>query len=341
MPVDIRTLLPVLGCALAAVLVAFLPQWLDLFTLLSLTIYLVMALLALSLAFIWGFGGILCFGQAAFFGLGAYAYAIGVLNIGDSTWPVLLAITVPALVAAAMGYFMFYGGISDVYLGVITLAVTLILFNVMNSTSGSEYHIGSALLGGFNGIPAIPTLNMPFNPDRVLEPEMLFQVIGAALILCYLGLRGLLASRFGKVVVAIRENEQRAGLLGYDTRLHKLIVFSLGGGIAGLAGCLFANWGAFVSPGVFGLAQSAQIIIWVIVGGRGTLFGPILACIGIQALMARLGEQQHVDSGFVLGLILLTFVMLLPRGFLPALSSLFTRVLQRRPRATPAQEQAL
>lgn len=335
-----RDLLPVLGCALAAVLVVVLPQWLDLFTLLSLTVYLVMALLALSLAFIWGFGGILCFGQAAFFGLGAYAYAVGVLNIGDSTWPVLLAIAVPALFAAAMGYFMFYGGISDVYLGVITLAVTLILFNVMNSTSGSEYHIGTALLGGFNGIPAIPTLNVPFNPEHVLEPQTLFQVIGGALILCYLSLRGLLASRFGKVVVAIRENEQRAGLLGYDTRLHKLIVFSLGGGIAGLAGCLFANWGAFVSPGVFGLAQSAQIIIWVIVGGRGTLFGPILACIGLQALMARLGEQQTIDSGLVLGLILLTFVMLLPRGLLPSLGSLAARAFSRRTAqaAAPAQE---
>lgn len=339
MPVAFRDLLPVLGCALAAVLVGVLPYWLDLFTLLSLTIYLVMALLALSLAFIWGFGGILCFGQAAFFGLGAYAYAIGVLNIGDSTWPVLLAIVVPALFAAAMGYFMFYGGISDVYLGVITLAVTLILFNVMNSTSGSEYHIGSALLGGFNGIPAIPTLNVPFDPERVLEPETLFQVIGGALILCYLGLRGLLASRFGKVVVAIRENEQRAGLLGYDTRLHKLIVFSLGGGIAGLAGCLYANWGAFVSPGVFGLAQSAQIIIWVIVGGRGTLFGPILACIGLQALMARLGEQQTVDSGLVLGAILLTFVMLLPRGLLPSLGTLAGRVFKRRPASTSAVPQ--
>jgi ABC-type branched-subunit amino acid transport system permease subunit len=337
MTISSPNLLPLGGSLLAALLLVLLPQWLDLFSLLSLSIYLVMALLALSLAFVWGFGGILCFGQAAFFGLGAYAYAIGVLNFGDSTWAVLLAVLVPALFAAAMGYFMFYGGISDVYLGVITLAVTLILFNVMNSTSGSAYHIGSALLGGFNGIPAIPTLNMPFDPDRVLEPETLFQVIGAALILCYLGLRGLLASRFGKVVVAVRENEQRAGLLGYDTRLHKLLVFSLGGGIAGLAGCLFANWGAFVSPGVFGLAQSAQIIIWVIVGGRGTLFGPILACIAIQALMARLGEQQSLDSGLVLGVILLTFVMLLPRGLLPSLASLLSTL--RRPRRATAQPQ--
>jgi ABC-type branched-subunit amino acid transport system permease subunit len=337
MTISSPNLLPLGGSLLAALLLVLLPQWLDLFSLLSLSIYLVMALLALSLAFVWGFGGILCFGQAAFFGLGAYAYAIGVLNFGDSTWAVLLAVLVPALFAAAMGYFMFYGGISDVYLGVITLAVTLILFNVMNSTSGSAYHIGSALLGGFNGIPAIPTLNMPFDPDRVLEPETLFQVIGAALILCYLGLRGLLASRFGKVVVAVRENEQRAGLLGYDTRLHKLLVFSLGGGIAGLAGCLFANWGAFVSPGVFGLAQSAQIIIWVIVGGRGTLFGPILACIAIQALMARLGEQQSLDSGLVLGVILLTFVMLLPRGLLPSLASLLSTL--RRPRRATRQPQ--
>lgn len=337
MTISSPNLLPLGGSLLAALLLVLLPQWLDLFSLLSLSIYLVMALLALSLAFVWGFGGILCFGQAAFFGLGAYAYAIGVLNFGDSTWAVLLAVLVPALFAAAMGYFMFYGGISDVYLGVITLAVTLILFNVMNSTSGSAYHIGSALLGGFNGIPAIPTLNMPFEPDRVLEPETLFQVIGAALILCYLGLRGLLASRFGKVVVAVRENEQRAGLLGYDTRLHKLLVFSLGGGIAGLAGCLFANWGAFVSPGVFGLAQSAQIIIWVIVGGRGTLFGPILACIAIQALMARLGEQQSLDSGLVLGVILLTFVMLLPRGLLPSLASLLSTL--RRPRRATRQPQ--
>ncbi|MCK9801098.1 branched-chain amino acid ABC transporter permease [Pseudomonas sp. MAFF 302030] len=337
MTISSPNLLPLGGSLLAALLLVLLPQWLDLFSLLSLSIYLVMALLALSLAFVWGFGGILCFGQAAFFGLGAYAYAIGVLNFGDSTWAVLLAVLVPALFAAAMGYFMFYGGISDVYLGVITLAVTLILFNVMNSTSGSAYHIGSALLGGFNGIPAIPTLNMPFDPDRVLEPETLFQVIGGALILCYLGLRGLLASRFGKVVVAVRENEQRAGLLGYDTRLHKLLVFSLGGGIAGLAGCLFANWGAFVSPGVFGLAQSAQIIIWVIVGGRGTLFGPILACIAIQALMARLGEQQSLDSGLVLGVILLTFVMLLPRGLLPSLASLLSTL--RRPRRATRQPQ--
>jgi branched-chain amino acid transport system permease protein len=141
----------------------------------------------------------------------------------------------------------------------------------------------------------------------------------------------LISSKIGRVIIAAKENEQRVLLLGYDARAYKLFSFTLGGAIAGLAGCLFANWGAFTSPTIFGLGQSAQIIIWVIVGGRGTLFGPILACVGLQALMARLGEQQAVDSGLVLGVILLTFVMLLPRGLLPSLASLAARAFTRRP----------
>ena len=109
---------------------------------LELTVYMIMAILALSLALIWGYGGILCFGQSAFFGLGAYTYAIAMFNIGESTIPLLLAIILPAAFAALLGYFMFYGRISDVYLGVITLTVTLILFNSVNSTAGPEFHIG-------------------------------------------------------------------------------------------------------------------------------------------------------------------------------------------------------
>ena len=147
-----------------------LPHAVDLFTLLELTVYVIMAILALSLGMIWGYGGILCFGQAAFFGLGAYTYAIAVLNLGESSAPFLLAIIVPALFAALLGYFMFYGRVSDVYLGVITLTVTLILFKLFNSTAGPEYRIGHALIGGFNGIPSVPPLNIPGLPQRALRP---------------------------------------------------------------------------------------------------------------------------------------------------------------------------
>ena len=328
LPEKVRILLS----ALAFVFVAlWLSGAIELYTLLSITVFLVMGLLSLSLAFIWGYGGILCFGQAAFFGLGAYTYAVCAINWGDSTWAVVMAILLPTLFSLLLGYVIFYGGVSDVYLGAITLAVSLVLFNWVNSTSGSEYHIGEALLGGFNGIPSVPTLNMPFQPDAILSPEAIFMVTAGALALCYALLKFVLLSRFGKTVVAIRENEQRAGLLGYNVPAHKLGTFAIGAAIAGLAGCLYVNWGAFVSPGVFSISQSAQIIIWVIVGGRGTLVGPVISCVLLQWMVTRLGAQQTVDVNLVLGVILAVFVLLIPGGILPTLQRLWRR---KRPMAT-------
>src|SRR6185503_20704629 len=122
------------------------------------TLLLIWALFALSLGLLWGYAGILSFGHAAYFGLGAYTYAIASTNVGESTGPLLLAILLPAAFAAVIGAMMFYGRISDVYMGVITLVVTLILFKFMNATAGDAYRIGSARLGGFNGIPAFPIL---------------------------------------------------------------------------------------------------------------------------------------------------------------------------------------
>jgi ABC-type branched-subunit amino acid transport system permease subunit len=336
--------LNILGLAVVgAVGLAFLlltPRFADLDTELEFTVYAIMAILALSLALVWGFGGILCFGQSAFFGLGAYSYAISVFNIGESTIPFILAIALPAAFAALLGYFMFYGRISDVYLGVITLTVTLILFNAINSTAGPEFHIGVARLGGFNGIPGIPPLNIPGDSNAAIDLEGMFKLSIVLLLATYFGLRLLLASRFGRIIVGIRENERRAELLGYDPRAYKLATFTIGAALAGLSGCLFANWSAFVSPTVFGLAQSAQIIIWVIVGGRGTLIGPILGCVGIQWLSAALGQNQPAGGGFwasilgnaplVLGAILVAFVLLLPKGLAPTIADWAGRAFRLR-----------
>ena len=315
-----------------------LPGVLDDFMLLQVTIYIVMSILGVSLGFIWGFGGILCFGQAAFFGLGAYVYAIAVINMGDSSVPFLLAIAVPALFAALLGYVIFYGRLSDVYMGVITLTVTLILFNLINSTAGLEWKIGSAPLGGFNGIPAIPPLNAPGNVDEVITPRGMFNLSMAALLVVYLGLRVLIASKIGRVIIASKENEQRVLLLGYDARAYKLFAFTLGGAIAGLAGCLFANWGAFTSPTIFGLAQSAQIIIWVIVGGLGTLIGPVVGCVAIQWLTTQIGTQQTFNANLVLGAILMVFVLMVPKGIVPSLGLVIDWLLQRRPRRPHREE---
>jgi len=334
--------LNILGLALVGIVglavLLLTPRFAELDRVLELTIYMIMAILALSLALIWGYGGILCFGQSAFFGLGAYTYAIAMFNIGESTVPVLLAVMLPAAFAALLGYFIFYGRISDVYLGVITLTVTLILFNSVNSTAGPEFHIGTARLGGFNGIPGIPPLNFPGNKSAVIDLEGMFDLATASLLVTYFGLRLLLASRFGRVIVGIRENERRAELLGYDPRAYKLVTFTIGGALAGFAGCLFANWGNFVSPTIFGLAQSAQIIIWVIVGGRGTLIGPILGCIGIQWLTTALGANQPsgtdwwagitANAPLIFGIILIAFVLLVPRGLVPTLGDWGARLLR-------------
>jgi branched-chain amino acid transport system permease protein len=169
----------------------------------------------------------------------------------------------------------------------------------------------------------------------------MFYLSTGALLLSYFGLRWLLASRFGRVIVGIRENERRAELLGYDPRIYKLATFTIGGALAGFAGCLFANWGNFVSPTIFGLAQSAQIIIWVIVGGRGTLIGPLIGCIGIQWLSAALGANQpsggqdlwskiFANAPLVLGVILIAFVLLVPKGLVPTLADLGRSLLRAR-----------
>ena len=318
-----------LTVALGLVLLFVLPHVLDDFALVQATVYVVMSILAISLAFIWGYGGILCFGQSAFFGLGAYTYAIAVTNLGDSTVPFVLAIVLPAGFAAILGYLIFYGRLSDVYMGVITLTVTLILFNLINSTAGPEWKIGAAPLGGFNGIPGIAPLNTPGNLDDTIGPRGLFELSLGALLLVYLLLRALLAAKPGRVIVASKENEQRLLLLGYDARAYKLFTFVLGAAIAGLAGCLFANWGAFTSPTVFSLAQSAQIIIWVIVGGLGTLVGPVVGCVAIQWLTTQIGTQQTLNSNLVLGAILVVFVLMVPKGIVPSLGSLGAALVSR------------
>ena len=302
------------------------PRIAEPFDLLQLTVFAAMCILALSLGVVWGYGGILCFGQSAFYGLGAYAYAVTAVNLGESTVAILLAIVLPAAFAALLGYFMFYGRLSDVYLGVITLSVTLIFFNLMNSTAGDAYRIGRARLNGFNGMPSLPTLNVPGDPGRLLDPTETFYLVMAILVVVYLGLHALLASPFGRVVVATRENETRCELLGYDVRLHKLLIFTLGGAIAGLAGALFANWGAFVSPNVFSLGMTSQIIIWVIVGGLGTLAGPIIGCVIMQYLATSLGTQQLANTNLIFGAIFLAFVLLVPRGLVPSLAALGARL---------------
>jgi branched-chain amino acid transport system permease protein len=306
----------------------FLPQYLELFTLINATVFVSMGLLALSLGLIWGFGGILCFGQTAFFGIGGYTYAVAAINFGDTTWAVPLALLVPTAVAAALGYLMFFGRISDVYMGVITLTTTLILFKFANSTAGDQWTIGTAPLGGFNGIPGTPPLNFPLDPSNQLAPEQVFVVAVLALGICYAVAKLILRTRFGRVAVAIKENELRAELLGYDVRLHKLGLFAIGGFMAGLAGILFANC-VFVSPTMFSLSYAGQVIIWVLVGGIGTLVGPVIGCMLIQALTTYAGTLSSIDPNLLLGVLFMLAVVVVPKGLLPTATNILLRLTRR------------
>ena len=305
------------------------PQVLQLFTIINLTTAIGLAVLALSLGLVWGYGGILCFGQTAFFGFGAYTYAVAAQNMGDTTSAAVLGLIAGAALAALLGYFLFYGRISDVYLGVITLTVTLIFFNLLRRTSGPDYKVGKALLGGFNGTNA-PPLTLPWDAKAILFPQQVFYVAMGALIICYFGCVWLTRSQFGRVCIAIRENETRAELLGYDARLYKLGLFTIGGGIAGIAGVLIANGIGRVTPDLFNLNYAAQAIIWVIVGGRGTLIGPVLGAFGIFWLTSWLGTQSYFNINMVLGLVLILFVLLLPHGMIPALANLADRWTRRK-----------
>jgi ABC-type branched-subunit amino acid transport system permease subunit len=294
------------------------PHVLQLFTIINLTTVIGLAVLSLSLALIWGFGGILCFGQVAFFGLGAYAYTIGAINFGGTTWAILLAVAVACAFAALLGYFIFYGRVSDVYLGVITLTVALILFSLVRRTSGPEYKIGKALLGGFNGVTS-PPLTVPWNSSATLFPDQVFYVSMAALIVCFLFAGWLVTTHFGRVCIAIRENELRAELLGYDTRAYKLGIFTIGAGIAAIGGVLFCNGVGRITPDVFSLYNAALTIIWVIVGGRGTLIGPVIATFALFYLTSSLGGQTYFNNNLVLGIILIVFVLLVPKGLAPTI----------------------
>ena len=278
-----------------------------------LAVYMIYGLLALSLGLIWGQAGIMSFGQTAFFGIGAYAYgAIGLnlINRTQQTHAALLGgLAAAALLAAIVGYFMFYGRISDVYVSIITMALTLVLFAFFVSTGGDEWVIGVARFGGFNGmfgqgessqnianfqIPPVtlwlPGMAEPFEFKINRESAAGYHLVLGVTVLMYVLVRVLLRSRLGRVAVGIRENEARVASLGYDTRFYKLALFTIAGALAGLAGILFAAWGRFVNPDRFGLGFAASTVVYVLLGGRTTLLGGFVGALLMGYLTSYLAE---------------------------------------------------
>lgn len=288
------------------------------------SLFLVYAFLGLSLSIVWGYAGILSFGQVVFFGVAGYTFGIVSVNTSTSIGIMsafLAGILGGALLAAVLGYFMFYGGVRDVYVTIITLVSTLVFHTFMAQTAGDEWTIGTAALGGFNGMPTIPVLTFGVGDVAITFTDVTFYyLVLTLLILTYLGLRALVNSDYGRVMVAVREDEDRTRMFGYDVKRVKLAVFTLGGALAGLSGVLYASWGNYVSPQVFELAFASLPVIWVSVGGRKTLIGPVAATVGIEFFRNSLGGEW---AFIAVGALLLVFILGLPGGIVPWIDETF------------------
>ena len=286
----------------------------------NLAYFLLWTFMALGLSVVWGYAGILSFGQTAFFGLAGYGYGVISLNLGDAhglTWVAFLgALLLPTVFAAIVGYFMFYGGVRDVFVGIVTLSITLVMETFMAQTAGPAWAIGSARLNGFNGMSNMPPLTVSGVGEGgfVLEGNAFYWFVLGLTVVVYLGLRRLLNSRFGNVLVAIRENPDRAEMLGYDVRLYQLAAFTIGGTLAGVSGVLYTTWGSYITPSAMGLTAAALPIIWTAAGGRKDITTTLVATVFLLWLSQTLAVQGAQYALVLMGVILLFVVLLAPDG---------------------------
>lgn len=318
-----------------------LPAVLEESTVSNLAYCLVWTFGAIGLAAMWGYGGILSFGQTAFFGLAGYAYGVFTINLGGApltTWSgVLVALILCVLLAGALGYMIFYGGIRDVFIGIVTLSVTLVLETFMAQTAGPQWTIGSARLNGFNGMSSMPSLALPGTGGEplLLEGTSFYFLVVVLLAVVYLATRALLKSSFGLTLESIRENPHRAEMLGIDIRRYQLIIFVFGSTLGGLSGVLYTLWGSYITPSSMGLTAASMPIIWVATGGRKSLTGVIVATVALTVLSQELAVYGSQYALVLMGAILLFVVMATPKGLMPTMKDLLVMLarLVRQPAA--------
>jgi urea transport system permease protein len=317
--------------------------------------YACYALLALSIDLIWGYCGILSLGHGAFFALGGYAmgmylmrqigtrgvYANPVLpdfmvflnwdrlpvywwGFNSFAYAAVMVLLVPGLLAFVFGWFAFRSRVTGVYLSIITQALTFaLMLGFFRNNFG---------FGGNNGLTDFKDV-LGFNVQAAGTRNALFGITCAALAAALVMCRAIVTSKFGKVLVAIRDAESRTRFLGYRVESYKLLVFTLSACMAGVAGALYVLQVGIINPSEFAPANSIEEVIWVAVGGRGTLTGAILG-----AVVVNYGKT-HFTSGalapywlFVLGGLFVGVTLLLPRGIVGTVQHLWAN---RRKPETP------
>ena len=343
--------LPFIVAVLAFIFVA--PNILSDFQLNLLGRFLTYAIVALGLDLIWGYTGMLSLGQGLFFGLGAYCFAMylkleqsggklpefmglyGVTELPALWQPfhspifaIAAAVIVPMLLAALLGWMVFRSRVQGVYFSIITQALTAIVSLLL---------IGQQqLINGTNGLTDLSTMFGYSLQDKRTELALYVAtvlVLAGAFILC----RWLIESRFGRLLVAVRDDESRVRFAGYNPVTIKVAVFALSAGLAGLAGVLFVPQVGIISPASMGIIPSIEIVIWVAVGGRGTLVGAILGAILVNAGKSGISTAYPDIWQLFMGLLFIGVVLLFPDGLLGFARLLYTKARARmQPKDVPA-----
>jgi branched-chain amino acid transport system permease protein len=295
------------------VLLAVLPWVLARHQLSILTELMIFGLLAMSLDLILGYTGMVSFGHAAYFGLGAYASALILLNF-DQPIPVALVAgaVLAGVVAAPVAYISTRA--TGIYFAMLTLAFAQLLYTIAYKWRG--------LTGGSDGIAGVPKTALFWGGPSLAAPIPFYFVVSVCLVFAFVGCRALVRSPFGRALQAIRENERRFTSLGRDSRPFKIVVFVIAATLAGLAGALFAPFRGFASPEIMFWVLSGQALMMVITGGIGTLIGPIVGAmifLLIQEVLSSYTEHWMIFTGGVFVLM----VIFLPGGVVGALRRWF------------------
>jgi branched-chain amino acid transport system permease protein len=296
--------------------------------------YLLNIPMALGLCLLWGYCGILSFGQVAYFGIAAYTYGIIAGNMMMDPWGptlgVLGGLAACAVLAAAFGYFVFYARVQMWIVPILTLVLTLLLETFLGQTAGYQWRIGSVLLGGYNGMTGIPW----YQAFGVMFTGYPFYYLTLGLVLiCYFGSRILVNSHHGRVLLGIREDTLRTELLGYDIRARQLAIFVLAAVLAGISGLLYVQWGNYITPSQLGLLQAALPVIWVAVGGRESLLAVMISTFALNWLNFTLSSQGNQYALVIIGALLVVVMLFFPRGIVVGLAALpLWRRGQRGPR---------
>jgi branched-chain amino acid transport system permease protein len=299
------------GASIAVALVA--PWLLDTYTLNILIRAMFFAMLALTVDVLWGYTGYLTFGQSAFFGAGAYAAGLVFTHLGFDPGHVWLAAGLAVLAAAAIagltGWLSFYSGSTPLYASVISLVLPIVMTQLLFS--------GGTFTGSSSGLTGYTT------PDLSLEAW--FRIAAGALVLLTAASCLVVRSDGGRLLAAIRDNEMRCAYLGIDTALLKIALLVVTAAISGAAGFGYASFSGVVAPELAGFVFGTEVIIWVALGGRGTLIGPVIGALLIEWASAYLsGSLPFVWKLFV-GIAFVLVIVLLPQGLLPPLLRVFGR----------------